>query len=73
IPRSDREDQKIKYAIVMLTLFKPWSNNKSELLKPVEQSWCDAFQSWKNDTSQQYLKVISNMQLLYESKDAKFD
>ncbi|KAE9388264.1 hypothetical protein BT96DRAFT_836477, partial [Gymnopus androsaceus JB14] len=74
IPRNDKEDQEIKYAVAMLALFKPWSNNKLSPLKPEGQTWVSAFKTWDSSTSARaHQKTMRNMQLQYESKDAKVD
>ena len=74
IPRNDKEDQEIKYAVAMLALFKSWSNNKLLPLKPEGQTWVSAFKMWDSSTSARaHQKTMRNMQLQYESKDAKVD
>ncbi|KAE9393397.1 hypothetical protein BT96DRAFT_829316, partial [Gymnopus androsaceus JB14] len=74
IPRNDKEDQEIKYIVAMLALFKPWSNNKISPLKPEGETWVSAFKAWDSSTSARtHQKTMSNMQLQYESKDAKVD
>ncbi|THU87588.1 hypothetical protein K435DRAFT_867153 [Dendrothele bispora CBS 962.96] len=74
IPRSDKDEQMNRYFVAMLVLFKPWSGNELNLLKPHELSWEDAFITWSNTLeSKKHQCIMDNMQLLYESKDAKFD
>ncbi|KAJ3884810.1 hypothetical protein GG344DRAFT_60126, partial [Lentinula edodes] len=72
IPRSDKIEHHEKYMIAMLALFKPWSHNEQSPLKTPEETWDTAFNTWKNtDLFKSHIKIINNMQLLYESKDAK--
>ncbi|THV01804.1 hypothetical protein K435DRAFT_585534, partial [Dendrothele bispora CBS 962.96] len=73
IPRNDKEDQRAKYAVAMLVLFKPWSDHVQNLLKEESQDWESAFEAWRSNTSAEILKTMKNMQLLYESRDAKVD
>ncbi|KAJ7911419.1 hypothetical protein B0H13DRAFT_1546796, partial [Mycena leptocephala] len=43
VPRNDSENDNLKYAVVILTLFKPWSNTKSSPLKSPDTPWEEAF------------------------------
>ncbi|KAJ3931070.1 MAG: hypothetical protein NXY57DRAFT_896856 [Lentinula lateritia] len=74
IPRSDKIECQDKYMIAMLALFKPWSHNEQSPLKAPQEAWNTAFNTWKDtDLFKSHIKIINNMQLLYESKDAKLD
>ncbi|KIK55919.1 hypothetical protein GYMLUDRAFT_62327 [Collybiopsis luxurians FD-317 M1] len=75
IPRNDQKDQQEKHALAMLALLKPWSNNESELLKLKDISLIQAFNDWKSSKSikKSSIRVMENMQLLPQSKDANFD
>jgi hypothetical protein len=73
IPRNDSDADKIKYAVVILALFKPWSTLKESPLKDPSASWSDSLNSFLPTLDEEHKKVISNMQLLYQTKDAKFD
>ncbi|KAJ3889850.1 hypothetical protein GG344DRAFT_28521, partial [Lentinula edodes] len=74
IPRNDRDEQKEKYYVAMLTLFKPWSSNEKTPVKNDNQSWETAFHLWESSGGfKKHMRIIENMQLLYETKDAKFD
>ncbi|KAJ3992188.1 hypothetical protein F5050DRAFT_1543935, partial [Lentinula boryana] len=76
IPRNDREDEKEKYALAMLALFKPWSNIECKLLKEGSVLWSEAFSGWINAEdcpSVVFINTMKNMQLLHLSKDAKLD
>lgn len=67
VPRNDSEGDKLKYAVVMLTLFRPWSTVKSSPLKSMDTAWPDALHELE------HVRVTLNMQLLYQTRDAKFD
>ncbi|KAJ7907829.1 hypothetical protein B0H13DRAFT_1545662, partial [Mycena leptocephala] len=73
IPRSDKEDQKESYRIAMLTLFHPWSDNDASPLKPEGCDWDTAFNDMDAILSPKHRQILSNMQLLYQSRDAKHD
>ncbi|THU95183.1 hypothetical protein K435DRAFT_608231, partial [Dendrothele bispora CBS 962.96] len=74
IPRSDRGEQEQQYIVAMLALFKPWSTNEQNPLKSSEDSWQDVFDTWKTTNHfQDHKHILENMQLLYETKDAKLD
>ncbi|KAJ7837324.1 hypothetical protein B0H13DRAFT_1912554 [Mycena leptocephala] len=73
IPRSDKEDQKESYRIAMLTLFHPWSDNEASPLKPEGCDWDTAFDDMDATLSPKHRRILSNMQLLYQSRDAKHD
>lgn len=73
ILRSDKEDQKESYRIAMLTLFHPWSDNEASPLKPEGCDWDTAFDDMDATLSPKHCQISSNMQLLYQSRDAKHD
>ncbi|KAJ7191335.1 hypothetical protein GGX14DRAFT_300210, partial [Mycena pura] len=73
VPRNDSANDEQKYAVVILTLFKPWSNTKSSPLKEVNMSWLDALNDFRSSISSEHHRVVLNMQLLYQTRDAKFD
>ncbi|KAJ3804915.1 hypothetical protein F5876DRAFT_18585, partial [Lentinula aff. lateritia] len=74
IPLSDNIEHQDKYCVYMLVLFKPWSDNEQSPLKLKEESWDTAFNTWKNmGLHANHINIMKNMQLLYETKDAKFD
>jgi hypothetical protein len=73
IPRCDSEDDHIKYAVIILTLFKVWSNTKCSLLKSPDTAWSDAFNEFRPSMSAEHVRIMLNMQLLYQTRDAKFD
>ncbi|KAJ7625274.1 hypothetical protein DFH06DRAFT_1007893, partial [Mycena polygramma] len=73
IPRNDSHDDQTKYAVIILTLFKVWSDMKSSPLKSPELGWVDAFKMLKPSMLPEHARVVLNMQLLYQTRDAKFD
>jgi hypothetical protein len=75
IPRNDSTDQgdMNKYAVVVLAMFKPWSSSKTSPLKTVDQTWQCALDAYTNFITPEHAAIIQNMQLLYQTKDAKFD
>ncbi|KAL0057240.1 hypothetical protein AAF712_016127 [Marasmius tenuissimus] len=73
IPPWDCSNDDEKYAVTMLTLFKPWSDDKESPLKPKDLGWIDAFQQFKSLMSLEHVSITRNMQLLYQTKDTKFD
>ncbi|KAJ7933107.1 hypothetical protein B0H13DRAFT_1508278, partial [Mycena leptocephala] len=62
-----------KYAVAMLALFQPWSDVKSSPLKLSDTSWQDAWDKVKVSKSSEHARIVANMQLLYQTRDAKFD
>ncbi|KAJ7827715.1 hypothetical protein B0H13DRAFT_1917520 [Mycena leptocephala] len=73
VPRNDSEGDKLKYAVVMLTLFRPWSTVESSPLKSMDTAWPDALHEFQDSLSPEHVRVTLNMQLLYQTRDAKFD
>ncbi|KAJ7934825.1 hypothetical protein B0H13DRAFT_1563174, partial [Mycena leptocephala] len=73
VPRNDSESDQLKYAVVILSLFTPWSTLKTSPLKSPDVSWSDALADLKNTMSPEHTRVVLNMQLLYQTRDAKFD
>ncbi|KAJ7939134.1 hypothetical protein B0H13DRAFT_1587164, partial [Mycena leptocephala] len=73
IPRNDSDNDRTKYAVVILTLFKTWSDTKSSPLKSPDVTWFDAFNECKLSMSPEHARIVLNMQLLYQTRDAKFD
>ncbi|KAJ7247546.1 hypothetical protein C8J57DRAFT_1080760, partial [Mycena rebaudengoi] len=73
VPRNDLDNDKFKYAVVILALFRPWSGIKSSPLKSPDASWPDALAELKVSMPSEHIRVTLNMQLLYQTRDAKFD
>ncbi|KAJ7336997.1 hypothetical protein DFH08DRAFT_618314, partial [Mycena albidolilacea] len=73
IPRNDSDNDRTKYAVIILTLFKTWSETKSSPLKSPDVAWLDAFNDFKLSMSPEHARIVLNMQLLYQTRDAKFD
>ncbi|KAJ6512937.1 hypothetical protein C8R45DRAFT_812511, partial [Mycena sanguinolenta] len=71
IPHSDREDQRLKYSAAMIALFKPWTKNIDSPLKAKDEDWCTVYQTLQSQLPPNHCKIIENMQLLYQSRDAK--
>nr|GAT48229.1 ATP-dependent DNA helicase [Mycena chlorophos] len=72
-PRRDRPDDEEKYCAAALALFKPWSMEADCPLKAENQSWKSAFESFQVSLSAAHQSVLDNMQLIYETRDAKQD
>jgi hypothetical protein len=73
IPRNDSESDRTKYAVVILALLKLWSDTKSSPLKSPEIAWPDALDDFKRSMSPEHARILLNMQLLYQTREAKFD
>jgi hypothetical protein len=73
IPRNDSDNDRTKYAVVILALFKPWSDTKSSPLKSPDITWPDALNEFKQSMSPEHTRVVLNIQLLYQTRDTKFD
>ncbi|KAJ6477698.1 hypothetical protein C8R45DRAFT_766033, partial [Mycena sanguinolenta] len=73
IPRNDSEADQLKYAVVILALFQPWSTLKSSPLKAPKTTWMDALNELQRAMSPEHARVTLNIQLLYQTRDAKFD
>ena len=71
IPRRDRDSIYPKYCRLMLILFKPWQTISD--LKHVNETWVDAFHSFKQTCSVHILHILDNMQILHECKDSRDD
>lgn len=68
--RSDRGiEEKQVWARAMLVLFKPWRHPFD--LKVIMQTWADAFDSYRPHISDRHMKIIHNMGVLAECKDAR--
>ncbi|KAJ8582753.1 hypothetical protein M405DRAFT_692565, partial [Rhizopogon salebrosus TDB-379] len=71
IPQRDREYVYPKYCRLMLILFRPWRTVSD--LKHVNETWVDAFHSFKLTCSEYILHILDNMQILHECKDNRDD
>ncbi|KAJ7099920.1 hypothetical protein B0H15DRAFT_770720, partial [Mycena belliarum] len=73
IPRNDSksDSEQAKYAVAILSLFKVWSNTKSAPLKSPDTEWLDAFYDFKEILPPEHAQIVLNMQLLYQTRDAK--
>jgi hypothetical protein len=70
IPRNDSESDRTKYAVVILALFKLWSDTKSSPLKSPEIAWPDALDDFKRSMSPEHARILLNMQLLERLRKA---
>ncbi|KAJ6573561.1 hypothetical protein DFH09DRAFT_915893 [Mycena vulgaris] len=70
VPRNDSESDELKYAVVILSLFKPWSNIKSSPLKSSDATWLNALNEFKPSMCPEHSRTVLNMQLLYQTRDA---
>ncbi|KAJ7191992.1 hypothetical protein B0H12DRAFT_1082739 [Mycena haematopus] len=73
VPRNDSASDELKYAVIILSLFKPWSNIKLSPLKSADTNWLEELANLKPQLSPEHSRVVLNMQLLYQTRDAKFD
>ncbi|KAJ7605142.1 hypothetical protein DFH06DRAFT_1020410, partial [Mycena polygramma] len=71
VPRSDWDNDRTKYAVVILTLFKVWSDMKASPLKTPETSWSAALDDFTPSMMPKHARIVLNMQLLYQTRDAK--
>ncbi len=70
IPRPDREpEEREAWARTMLILFVPWRTPSD--LRGSDESWLDAFERRKNDIPKSLLRVMENMSVLSECRDAR--
>ncbi|KAF8207390.1 hypothetical protein K438DRAFT_1471494, partial [Mycena galopus ATCC 62051] len=73
VPRNDLQEDRLKYAAIILILFKPWSNVKLSPAKLPDVIWEDALDNLKPTMSPERSRITLNMQLLYQTRDAQFD
>jgi hypothetical protein len=59
--------------LAISALFQPWSDMKSSPLKPLHTPWQDALNNLKASMSSEHARIVANMHLLYQTRDAKFD
>lgn len=71
IPRRDREDSKERHARLMLILFKPWTDPLA--LRQTGRSWSAEYALFLQGCEERVKKIIENMQILHECKDARDD
>lgn len=69
IPNSAIDAKKEKHAQSMLLLFKPW-RSAHDLLEECE-TWFEAYNVFLQSISADKFRIIKNMQLLHECKDAR--
>ncbi|KAI0735618.1 hypothetical protein C8Q76DRAFT_610428, partial [Earliella scabrosa] len=70
IPRSDREEEeKLKWARMMLILFTPWRQPSD--LKTTNETWLEAFERRRSIITVEHEKVIANMNVLSECRDVR--
>jgi hypothetical protein len=67
-PRSDIPETYNHYCACMLALLKPWRQLSD--LKQSNDSWVQTFDIFKSNASERTLKILSNMQYYYDTKDA---
>jgi len=68
-PRRDREHLYARYCRLMLILFKPW--RVVDDLRDDGQAWPSAFETFLETCDQNVKRVLDNMQVMHECKDAK--
>ncbi|KAJ6498548.1 hypothetical protein C8R47DRAFT_1193970 [Mycena vitilis] len=73
IPRRDIEEHADKYAVVMLTLFRPWNRSASDPLKSEASSWKTAIAEFLLSASHSYIKIMDHMQEQWECRLAADD
>ncbi|KAH9887379.1 hypothetical protein C8Q73DRAFT_610188, partial [Cubamyces lactineus] len=70
VPRADREAaEKEKWSRMMLILFVPWRQPND--LKGPGETWTSAFERQKDHLNEIHLRIISNMNVLSECRDAR--
>ncbi|KAJ3475999.1 hypothetical protein NLI96_g11457 [Meripilus lineatus] len=70
LPRPDKGDRE-RYSLIMLALFKPNGWRDPKKIKAIDSSWSDAFDG--ASFSSRAVKVMSNMNVLYECYEASHD
>jgi hypothetical protein len=73
IPRRDVESQMNKYAAVMLTLFKPWSDDIKSPLKSAAESWRLSFEKFLQVCPERHQKIMDHFQEYWECRKAADD
>ena len=73
IPRRDLPDQADKYAVTILSLFRPWSRSGHAPLKPEDVSWSDALAELLSKLPPHHWEIINHMQEQWECKLAADD
>ena len=70
MPRPDRSDEeREKWARTVLTLFTPWRHPAD--LKDELETWSDAYERHEHSISPEHTRIIHNMNVLSECKDAR--
>jgi len=69
LPRRDREHLYARYCRLMLILFKPWRVVGD--LRDDDQAWPSAFEVFLETCDQNTKRILDNMQVMHECKDAK--
>ncbi|KAJ6501695.1 hypothetical protein C8R47DRAFT_956972, partial [Mycena vitilis] len=73
IPRRDIPEQRTKYSIVMLVLFRPWNRSATSPLKSADTSWDDALSHLFTSLPDSKTKIIDHMQEQWECRLAADD
>jgi hypothetical protein len=60
VPRNALDNDKLKHAVVILALFRPWSNIKDSPLKSPDVSWSDAMSEFEISMRPDHVRVTSN-------------
>ncbi|KAJ7572176.1 hypothetical protein C8J56DRAFT_757775, partial [Mycena floridula] len=71
IPRRDSEIHVEKHARLMLILFKPWAHPSD--LRNDNESWSETYQTFLTNADARVKRLIDNMQVLHECRDARDD
>ena len=69
LPRRDRVHLYARYCRLMLILFKPWRGVDD--LRDDGQTWPSAFEAFLETCGQNIKRILNNMQVMHECKDAK--
>ncbi|KAI9067799.1 hypothetical protein FKP32DRAFT_1532159, partial [Trametes sanguinea] len=70
-PRSDREDERVRHARLMLILFKPWRTGLE--LKNLDVGWLEAYENFIRTVNANVSDIINNMRILHECRDKRDD
>ncbi|KAF8989395.1 hypothetical protein BDZ89DRAFT_897519, partial [Hymenopellis radicata] len=73
VPRRDIDGQCERYAVTMLSLFKPWARAAAVPLKEATIGWTQAFDDLMQHISPSLMAVMDHMHEQWECRDAAAD
>lgn len=74
VPQRDREEDAERHAVAMLALFSPRPRDAAAPLgEDAEGAWAPRYRAYLRTAPSAVLKLIDNMQVMHECRDAKDD